>query len=172
MVNHRTDKLFCFFGNLIQYEDLDSWPSEQENESFVTSSGHYFEILDDYQHLVSADYTASNSPCEDLKKRQVVLCSHMRSAPFRGAKAAVKNHPIGTKPGKGFDGLDEEPGPVHGGAQPESRIYGRHLKELDRAIEVETIRIEKIDRDDELCCSIVRRQINTGLIRIADSCQC
>lgn len=73
MVDHKTGGLFCLIGDLMQAESLDNLPGNTTIEHLMILLGRYFQIRDDYQNLVSSNYTASKGFCEDLDEGKYSL---------------------------------------------------------------------------------------------------
>ncbi|KAL4790061.1 terpenoid synthase [Aspergillus venezuelensis] len=72
MVDNKTGAMFRLCVQLMQVES--SIPCHKITQSdFITQLGRYFQIRDDYQNLVSAEYTTQKGFCEDLDEGKISL---------------------------------------------------------------------------------------------------
>lgn len=71
MVDHKTGGLFNLVGGLMQAEGC--CDHHLPLNSMMTLLGRYFQIRDDYNNLVSADYIAAKGFCEDLDEGKFSL---------------------------------------------------------------------------------------------------
>ncbi|SMY28204.1 unnamed protein product [Zymoseptoria tritici ST99CH_1A5] len=72
MVDHKTGGLFRLCVRLMQGESSTSC-HHIDAERFITLLGRYFQIRDDYQNLVSDEYTNQKGFCEDLDEGKISL---------------------------------------------------------------------------------------------------
>ncbi|KAL4908473.1 isoprenoid synthase domain-containing protein [Aspergillus multicolor] len=72
MIDNKTGAMFRLCVQLMQAES--SIPSDHINAGyFVTQLGRYFQVRDDYQNLVSTEYTDQKGFCEDLDEGKISL---------------------------------------------------------------------------------------------------
>lgn len=71
MVDHKTGGLFNLVVKLMQAEGTSK--RDLSIDRMMTFLGRYFQIRDDYQNLVSADYTEAKGFCEDLDEGKFSL---------------------------------------------------------------------------------------------------
>ncbi|KAL4998432.1 isoprenoid synthase domain-containing protein [Aspergillus recurvatus] len=72
MIDNKTGAMFRLCVQLMQCES--AIPSDHVNPGhFVTQLGRYFQVRDDYQNLVSTEYTDQKGFCEDLDEGKISL---------------------------------------------------------------------------------------------------
>ncbi|KAL4914351.1 putative geranylgeranyl diphosphate synthase [Aspergillus aurantiobrunneus] len=71
MVEHKTGGLFRLFGRLMAVHS--TVPVDADLVEFSNALGRYFQTRDDYQNLVSAEYTKQKGFCEDLEEGKFSL---------------------------------------------------------------------------------------------------
>ncbi|KAI7369167.1 hypothetical protein KC354_g2138 [Hortaea werneckii] len=72
MVDHKTGGLFRLCARLMQGESCRKI-EHIDADRFVTLLGRYFQIRDDYQNLISDEYTSQKGFCEDLDEGKISL---------------------------------------------------------------------------------------------------
>ncbi|KAL4867799.1 hypothetical protein BDV12DRAFT_209514 [Aspergillus spectabilis] len=71
MIEHKTGGLFRLFGRLMALHSTS--PVKVDLTDFTDRLGRYFQTRDDYQNLVSAEYTKQKGFCEDLEEGKFSL---------------------------------------------------------------------------------------------------
>ncbi|KAL4790963.1 isoprenoid synthase domain-containing protein [Aspergillus venezuelensis] len=72
MIDNKTGAMFRLCVQLMQGESSNPCKHIDPNH-FVTQLGRYFQVRDDYQNLVSAEYTDQKGFCEDLDEGKISL---------------------------------------------------------------------------------------------------
>ncbi|KAL4935889.1 hypothetical protein BDV06DRAFT_228397 [Aspergillus oleicola] len=71
MIEHKTGGLFRLFSRLMALHSTS--PVQEDFVEFSNQLGRYFQTRDDYQNLVSAEYTKQKGFCEDLEEGKFSL---------------------------------------------------------------------------------------------------
>ncbi|KAL4964478.1 bifunctional terpene synthase/polyprenyl synthetase family protein [Aspergillus stella-maris] len=94
MVDNKTGAMFRLCVQLMQAES--SVPRHKTTQSdFITQLGRYFQIRDDYQNLVSAEYTTQKGFCEDLDEGKIslpLIYTIMDSSPEASVVKGIFHH--------------------------------------------------------------------------------
>ncbi|KAB8209622.1 Trans-Isoprenyl Diphosphate Synthases head-to-tail [Aspergillus parasiticus SU-1] len=72
MVDHKTGGLFRLCVRLMQAKSVSSGP-HLDLTNFIRLLGRFFQIRDDYQNLMSAEYSNQKGFCEDLDEAKISL---------------------------------------------------------------------------------------------------
>ncbi|RDW65762.1 bifunctional terpene synthase/polyprenyl synthetase family protein [Aspergillus mulundensis] len=94
MIDNKTGAMFRLCVHLMQAES--SIPSSHINAGFfVTQLGRYFQVRDDYQNLVSTEYTDQKGFCEDLDEGKIslpLIYTLMQSTPESAVVRGIMQH--------------------------------------------------------------------------------
>ncbi|KAL6232167.1 isoprenoid synthase domain-containing protein [Aspergillus navahoensis] len=94
MIDNKTGAMFRLCVQLMQCES--TIPSDHINPGhFVTQLGRYFQVRDDYQNLVSAEYTDQKGFCEDLDEGKIslpLIYTLMNSTPESSVIKGIMQH--------------------------------------------------------------------------------
>nr|A0A1Y1C7Q5.1 RecName: Full=Quiannulatene synthase; Short=QS; AltName: Full=Bifunctional sesterterpene synthase EvQS; AltName: Full=Quiannulatic acid biosynthesis cluster protein EvQS; Includes: RecName: Full=Sesterterpenoid synthase; AltName: Full=Geranylgeranyl diphosphate synthase; Short=GGDP synthase; Short=GGS [Aspergillus stellatus]BAX76657.1 quiannulatene synthase [Aspergillus stellatus] len=94
MVDNKTGAMFRLCVQLMQAES--SVPCQKITQSdFITQLGRYFQIRDDYQNLVSSEYTTQKGFCEDLDEGKIslpLIYTIMDSSPEASVVKGIFHH--------------------------------------------------------------------------------
>ena len=143
MVDHKTGGIFCLIGNLMQAESLDNPAPNTSIEHLMILLGRYFQIRDDYQNLVSSDYTVSKGFCEDLDEGKYSLAL-IHALHHSGSEALQLRAILQERSRKGAMTLEMKKLVRETMEHRQSLEYVHSvLKDLESAVEKEILRIEK-----------------------------
>ena len=146
MVDHKTGGIFCLIGNLMQAESSENAAPKTSIEHLMTLLGRYFQIRDDYQNLVSPDYTVSKGFCEDLDEGKYSLAL-IHALHHSGSEALQLRAILQERSRKGAMTMEMKKLVRETMEHRQSLEYAHSvLKELEDAVEKEILRIEKATR--------------------------